>query len=105
MADLISESITPRAGTANAARMGLGEPGLPAGFVWRDQDYDIVETLDAWKQSSREGARAVGESYLRRHYYRLKMSDGSVWTVYFLRQSMSSSRGRQRWFLYTVEPA
>ena len=105
MSELISEPITPRAGTSDAVRMGMGEPGLPTGFDWRGVSLDVVETLSAWKHSSREGAHAGGDLYLRRHYYKLRMSDGAIWTVYFVRQSPKSGNAKSRWFLYTVEDA
>ena len=102
MPELVSEPITPDAGTFAAAAMGRGEPGLPAGFTWRDENVKIVELLATWKQSSREGGGA-GDLYLRRHYYKLRMSDESTWTVYFVRQTPKSGNPKQRWFLYTVE--
>ena len=101
--DLISEPISPLSGTFDATAMGRGEPGLPRGFAWRGRSRDITEVLSTWKDSEREGGRASAELYLRRHYYRLKMSDGSVWTVYFARQAARSGNARIRWFLYTVE--
>ena len=103
MNELISESLTPLSGTMDTARMGRGEPGLPAGFVWRGETIRIVELAAAWKESSPEGGRAGGELYLRRHYYRLRMPDGSIWTVYFLRQTPRQGDPRKRWFLYTRE--
>ena len=103
MAELISELITPHPGTFDTARMARGEPGLPGGFDWRGSSVDIVELLGVWKESSREGSRAGGDLYLRRHYYRLRMSDERVWTVYFVRQTPKSGNPKKRWFLYTVE--
>ena len=100
MAELISESITPDAGTFDPSRMGRGEPGLPRGFTWRGESVAVIDELGAWKQSSREGGGA-GDLYLRRHYYKLRMSDGSVWTVYFVRQTPRSGNAKNRWFLYT----
>lgn len=101
MTELISEPIKPHAGSFSTSRMGRGEPGLPDGFDWRDRSYEIIQELAAWKKSSREGG--VGELYLRRHYYKLRMSDDTVWTVYFERQAPRSGNPKQRWFLYTVE--
>ncbi len=101
--DLVSESITPHAGTFDATAMGIGVPGLPAGFDWRGCSYQIVEQLKAWKHSSREGSHAQGELYLRRHHYELRMSDDTVWTVYFVRQSPKSGNPKARWFLYTID--
>ena len=80
-----------------------GEPGLPKGFTWRGDDIVIGELLESWKHSSREGG-AAGDLYLRRHYYRLRMEDATVWTVYFVRQTPRSGNPKQRWYLYTVEP-
>ena len=103
MPELVSEPITPHAGTFDAAAMGTGGPGLPTGFNWRDESYDIVDVQSAWKESSREGSHAQGELYLRRHYYTLLMSDQSVWTIYFIRQTPKTGNPKKRWFLYTIE--
>ncbi|MEK7755897.1 MAG: hypothetical protein AAB385_01665, partial [Planctomycetota bacterium] len=54
-------------------------------------------------ESSREGARAGGELYLRRHCFRLRMSDDTIWTVYCTRQAPRSGDPKKRWFLYTIE--
>ncbi len=105
MPEFISEQITPQVGTFNASRMGRGEPGLPKGFVWREDSLDVVKELEAWKRSVRDGGRTDGELYLRRHYYKLRMSNESVWTVYFVRQTPRSGDPRVRWFLYTIEQA
>ena len=55
--------------------------------------------------TSPEGGKPGGEIYLRRHYYRLAMSDGRVWTVYFTRQTPKSGSAKARWFLYTMDEA
>ena len=103
MIEFVSEPIEPHAGTFDTTSMGRGTPGLPTGFDWRGTSFEIVEKLEAWKDSSREGARAQGELYLRRHYHRLRMSDASVWTVYFVRQTPRSGNPQSRWFLYSIE--
>ena len=100
-AELISEPITPKAGSFDTSRMGRGEPGLPSSFTWRGGSFEIAEELSAWKESSREGGRAQGDLYLRRHYFKLRMSDGSTWTIYFERQTPRTGNPKQRWFLYT----
>lgn len=102
MEEFVSEPIKPRAGTADRAAMATGVPGLPDGFDWRGTSFDIVATLETWKASAAEGGRPGGERYLRRHYYRLKMSDGSVWVVYFLRQTPRGGSAKRRWFLLSV---
>jgi len=65
--------------------------------------HEVVERTAQWKHSSREGSRAQGELYLRRHYYKLRMSDGAVWTVYFTRQPSPSGSPKHRWFLYEID--
>ncbi len=101
--ELVSEPLRPHPGTFDTTRMGRGEPGLPSGFTWRGDSFEIAEELSAWKESSREGARAQGDLYLRRHCFKLRMSDGSTWSIYFERQSPRSGNPKQRWFLYTIE--
>lgn len=105
MAEFVSEPITPWEGTFDATAMGRGEPGLPRGFIWRGTSVPVVETLARWKRSSREGGSAQGQLYLRRHYYKLRMGNDSLWTVYFTRQPARSGPAKRRWFLYEIEPA
>ena len=100
--EFISEPISPLAGTFDTRAMSRGEPGLPAGFTRRGELLRVVDVLQAWKESSREGG--TGEWYLRRHYYRLRMSDGSAWIVYFIRQSPTGANPKARWFLFGLEP-
>ncbi len=102
MPEFVSEPIVPVKGCFDAAAMGRGEPGLPAGFTWRGEAFSVVGLLGKWKGTSAEGGRAGGQVYLRRHYYELRMSDGSRWTVYFTRQTPKSGSAKIRWFLYTV---
>lgn len=102
--EFISDPIEPHGGDFDTAAMARGEPGLPSEFKWRGEVYGVAERLRGWKESGRERGRAKGEIYLRRHYYELRMTDGSVWTVYFIRQPSSSRASRNRWFLYSREP-
>ena len=100
----VSEAINPDGGAFDSQAMARGEPGLPTAFRWRDRSYAITEVIQRWNHCSREGAHAQGDLYLRRHYFKLRMSDGTIWTVYFLRQP---PRGRPRaraprWFLETL---
>lgn len=104
MREFVSEPLEPLAGTADAAAMATGVPGLPHGFRWRGETLLVHAVLHEWKQSSPEGGRAGGEVYLRRHCYRLSMSDGAVWEVYFVRQTPRGAAPRKRWFLYARTP-
>lgn len=109
MDEFISEPLTPYVGTFDAGAMATGVPGLPGGFVWRGRSYAVVERLEAWKESAPEGGRPGGEVYLRRHGFRLRMSDGSAWSVYFTRQpprgrTARGASARTRWFLLSRTP-
>ncbi|MFH1747512.1 MAG: DUF6504 family protein [Planctomycetota bacterium] len=103
MEEFVSEVLTPHAGTFHAGAMATGVPGLPAGFDWRGQSYSIATELESWKQSGPEIGKLAGERYLRRHYFRLRISDEMVWTVYFVRHTPRGGSARQRWFLYSIE--
>ena len=102
-AEFISEVLRPSGTGFDAAAMARGEPGLPTEFVWRHAGYDVIEVLASWKQSESEGGRAGAERYLRRHYFRIRVTGGDVWTVYFTRQSSPGASAKSRWFLYSVE--
>ena len=102
MARFISEPLTPLPGAFDVAVMVRGEPGLPAGFTWRNRECRITETLAAGKTTD----DSEGEAYVRRHTWRLRMDDGSIWRVYFLRQpskGASPRQRRQRWYLQSIE--
>ena len=92
----ISEPLVPEAGTADAAAMARGEPGLPHSFKWRGQTLLIREVVKAWKTNAPAGE---GSAYLRRHWYTLLLTDGRTITVYCLRHARP---GRPHWWLYTI---
>jgi len=108
----VSEAIRPIAGTFSTKAMARGEPGLPAGFVWRGQEFRIEAVIETWKSSGdcRSGVAAKrqgkpAERYLRRHWYRIQLPAGETWTIYFERQprpTSSKTATKQRWFLYTI---
>jgi hypothetical protein len=98
--EFISEPIKPvelGVGTTVVA----GEPILPHSFVWRGQTYIVDQVIEKWKESSpcRNGAN---EMYVRKHWYRIRTTDGLVMDIYFERQPASKRQAKQRWWLYTV---
>ena len=101
-ARFVSEPIEPRGGRRDAGAMARGEPGLPAAFSWRGTERRVAEIL----RRGRGTGTDMGEVYVRRHTYRLRMDDGSAWEVYFLRQPPAGRRAAKpaRWYLLTVEP-
>lgn len=97
----ISESITPLFKGQTTRSYVPGEPVLPQGFMWRDKEYWIESVLLAWKESGRDRS-GTSEIYLRKHWYRLRMTDHTEMEIYFERQARSSKQRKQRWWLYTV---
>ncbi|MEP0848599.1 MAG: cytoplasmic protein [Phycisphaerae bacterium] len=105
MERFVSEPIEPHPRGFDTHAMGMGLPGLPPGFLWRGREWTILAVLESWKHSEPEGGRSGGERYLRRHYFKLRMDGGDVWTVYFLRQRPRSGSAKARWHLYSIAAA
>lgn len=100
----VSEPIEPIGARRDAAAMVRGEPGLPDGFAWRGAEFRIAEVISRAKGLQED----MGEIYVRRHTFDLRMDDGAIWEVYFLRQAPKGvRRGAKpaRWFLKTRTPA
>ncbi len=100
--EFVSETIKPLEGTFDTAAMTRGEPGLPAKFLWRDEEYEVLEVLEAWKETGpcRNGS---DEIYLRKHWYKIRTTTGKIMTLYFERQARSKGQKKLRWWLYTIE--
>ncbi len=99
--EFIAEQITPVTGTFDPAGMVHGEPGLPGRFRWRDQEYAVAEVLEKWKESGpcKSGSP---ERYLRKHWFKIRCTDGTQMTLYFERQPRATPQSRTRWWLYTI---
>jgi hypothetical protein len=94
-----SEPINVEAGTADAAAMGRGEPGLPKSFEWRGRRYDIASVTSTWKGHGEDR----GDTYVRRHWYEIVTSCGYRMRIYFDRNAGRSGSRLSRWWLYTIE--
>ncbi len=102
----VSEPIRPSSPPVSASALAAGAPSLPEGFTWRGMEHRIAEVLGHSKVMDEESFS--GQSYVRRHRYRLRMEDGAVWTVYFVRhppRSGTRSPKAPRWYLQTIEEA
>lgn len=97
----VSEAITPRYPAGIEGTVVPGEPVLPTQFCWRDQILEVANVVSAWKEDGpcRHGS---GERYLRKHWYRICISDGREIEVYFERQARSKAQNKKRWWLYTI---
>ncbi|MCB9852314.1 MAG: cytoplasmic protein [Phycisphaerales bacterium] len=102
-AEFVSEPVKPDFGTADAASMARGIPGLPTGFTWRDRHYAIRAVLSSWKRSESENHRPSGEKYYRKHYYKVSVDTGEVMTLYAVRHVKVGENPNQRWWLQSIE--
>lgn len=102
-ARLVSQPLAPVAGAPSATAAAVGEPVLPGRFRWAGREVTVAEVLERWKSS---GPAEGGERYLRRHWYRVRLTDGRQLTLYFERQAASRRQAKARWWVYTVtDPA
>jgi hypothetical protein len=97
----ISEAIQP-VGGFDSAPMANGEPGIPVRFRWRKAEQAVAGVLEHWKEHG-DCRNGSGERYVRKHGYRLRMADETVWSVYFQR-SFGKTRAAARWWLRGIEP-
>jgi phosphoribosylglycinamide formyltransferase-1 len=97
----VSEPITPVAATMDARRMARGEPGLPGRFLWRDQEYEVAEVLEQWRETGpcKSGS---DEQYVRKHWYRIRTTSGEEMKLYFERQARSGRERTLRWWLHSL---
>jgi hypothetical protein len=100
----IDEPIKPVAGTMDARGMARGEPGLPAEFTWRGRTYVVAEVLERWKTTGR-CTSGSDELYVRKHWYRLRMTSGEEMRIYFERQPRSARERKARWWLFEMTAA
>jgi len=99
--EFIGEAIQAAGGTLDHGAMATGGPGLPARFLWRDQEYAVERVLERWKTTSdcRSGSR---EQYVRKHWFRIRTADGTQMRIYFERQARSRGQRKARWWLYSI---
>jgi Domain of unknown function (DUF6504) len=88
------------------------KPGPPAGFVWREERFLIVEVLSEWHDFQRRGrmkrnmapqhARAAergGSWGVGKDYYRVRTQDGRLFDIYYDRAPKDVDRRKGAWFL------
>ena len=97
----INAAIQPVAGTIDATRMSIGEPGLPRQFRWGTATFSILRVLRTWRETG-PCRRGRGMQYARKHWFGIVDGAGNRMTISFERQARS--RGNKcRWWLSTVD--
>jgi len=95
----VGAPIVPASRSFAAQAMAAGKPGLPEAFIWKGREYGVVQVLEEWKEAG-DCRHGSGERYIRKHWYRIRTSQGSEMKIYFERQARSS--GGSRWRLYSI---
>lgn len=96
----VGEAIRPLAGTGDTARMAIGEPGLPGGFVWRGRTISVTAVLRSWRETGR-CHHGSPEMYVRKHWYEVATASGGTMRIYFDRQPRGGRKG-PRWWLFSI---
>jgi len=95
----IGEAIKPN--MTGARGNEAGGPVMPAGFTWRGREFTVGRVLVIWKEAG-PCRHNSGEKYLRKHWYRIRTTDGREMKIYFQRQPRKGSSGEDRWWLFTL---
>lgn len=87
-------------------------PTAPSGFIWREQAFQIVETLESWVDYERRGrmARNMSPSHSKaaakrgswgvgRFHFRVQVADGRLFHLYYDRAPESAGDRKGHWFL------
>ncbi len=99
----VSEPIRPLDQSFDTRGMARGEPGLPVRFRWRKRDYEIMEILDQWKDHG-DCTHGSGERYVRKHGYRVRTTDGTIFRLFFKRTfGRGQFRIANRWWVQSIE--
>lgn len=96
----VSEAIRPVTGTADTARMAIGEPGLPNEFVWRGRTILVTAVLRTWHETGR-CHHGSPEMYVRKHWYEVATASDGKMKLYFDRQPRGRREG-PRWWLFSI---
>jgi hypothetical protein len=88
-------------------------PGPPDRFVWRGEDFSILEVLMEWHDYQRRGRMARnmqpqhaeaaarhGSWGVGQDYYRVRTSTGRFFDLYYDRAPKDANRRKGGWFLY-----
>src|SRR5512139_2308072 len=99
--EFISEPIVPLEASFETGSMYTGEPGLPRRFLWRGAEYEVARVLEKWKTAG-PCKHGSGEQYVRKHWFKVEVADGTQMEIYFDRQQRTRQSG-QRWWLATID--
>jgi hypothetical protein len=91
----VGEALIPLDGAFDADGPARGEPVIPRAFRWHDDELVITGITRRWRSTKDDR----GDTYLKRHWYEMRLADGRTAVTYFDR---GARRGTARWWLYTI---
>lgn len=92
----VSEALTPVGALHDADGPTTGEPAVPGSFRWRDEILEIVSVQRTWRSTKDDR----GDTYLKRHWYEIALTDSRTAVIYFDR---AAKRKSPRWWLYSID--
>ena len=92
----VSQPIDPLDHAFDSDVMSHGEPSLPSGFRWGEDELRIGGVSRTWRSTKTDR----GDVYLKRHWFECTLVDGRTAVLYFDR---GARRGAPRWWLYSIE--
>jgi len=95
VARFIGAPLIPGTSYLQTPALEHNEPPLPASFVFARETLAVGSVVRAWRSTNTDR----GDTYLARHWFELRLTDGRLAVVYFDRKA----KPRQpRWWLYTL---
>jgi hypothetical protein len=89
------------------------KPDCPQSFDWRGKTYTVRDMLREWKDYARRGRMARnmrpdhaatasrrGSWGVGRHYFRVRVTTGQVFEIYYDRAPGGGNERKGSWFLY-----
>ena len=79
-----------------------GEVKVPVSFRLDDREYTISDILDSWHDYGFGKSPAHRRRWWQRHhrtYYRVKITEGDVFEIYFDRGTKLEQTKRNMWFI------
>jgi hypothetical protein len=88
------------------------KPGCPDGFIWRGEQFRVVELLSEWHDYHRRGrmarnmrpehaavAETRGSWGVGQDYYRVRTGGNRIFDLYYDRSPKDADRRKGAWFL------
>jgi hypothetical protein len=88
-------------------------PGCPDKFIWRGEEFQVVDLLSEWHNYQRRGrmarnmapthasvASTRGSWGVGQDYYQVRTNKGIIFEIYFDRAPSDSDHRKGNWFIY-----